>query len=213
MRNVLKRVVPRRVVTRRLRDSNGRSILFTFDDGPDPSVTPHVLDLLGKHNARAIFFVIGELADRHPALIQQIRAHGHAIGNHTYSHSLDWFPPRNLSLRAKSRDIAQCQRLLGTHQDSGRLFRPPGGRLAISTIIATALHQLRLITWSLDIKDWSFETTEQARVGAEHLLAEVCGGDIILLHESGPFLLDVLRRVLPELDAQGYDLHTGITLL
>jgi peptidoglycan/xylan/chitin deacetylase (PgdA/CDA1 family) len=64
----------------------GRRIAMTFDDGPNPKYTPGLLELLARHDAKATFFLIGEWAEREPALIREIVAAGHAIGNHTNTH-------------------------------------------------------------------------------------------------------------------------------
>src|SRR5262249_10657688 len=63
------------------------AVCLTFDDGPDPTYTPAVLDVLKSHAVSATFFVIGQKAERHPDLIRRMAAEGHVIGNHTYSHS------------------------------------------------------------------------------------------------------------------------------
>ena len=62
-------------------------ILFTFDDGPHPTLTPIILNILKEHNIHAIFFVIGKNAEENPEIIKRIIANGHQIGIHTYSHS------------------------------------------------------------------------------------------------------------------------------
>ena len=63
-----------------------KSIYLTFDDGPDPEITPWVLSILEKHHIKATFFCVGENVNKHFPIIEKIVARGHAIGNHTYSH-------------------------------------------------------------------------------------------------------------------------------
>ena len=74
------------VIRRRLRTFEPKLLALTFDDGPDPKVTPKILESLRKHNARATFFVLGSNAARHPELMREIADQGHAIGSHTASH-------------------------------------------------------------------------------------------------------------------------------
>lgn len=62
-------------------------IYLTFDDGPNPPYTEQILDILSRHGAKAVFFVCGKNAERHPELVRRIVADGHALGNHSYSHS------------------------------------------------------------------------------------------------------------------------------
>ncbi|MCK4345957.1 MAG: polysaccharide deacetylase family protein, partial [Bacteroidales bacterium] len=65
-------------------------VFLTFDDGPDPEVTPWVLDLLNQYNAKATFFCLGKNVERHPDIFQRIKDEGHAVGNHSYSHLDGW---------------------------------------------------------------------------------------------------------------------------
>src|SRR3990170_5445640 len=65
-------------------------IYLTFDDGPDPEITPWVLDTLKKYNAKATFFCIGENVQKYPAIFKQIIDNNHAVGNHTFSHPNGW---------------------------------------------------------------------------------------------------------------------------
>ena len=80
--------------------------LLTFDDGPDPDTTPRVLDGLDDAGAKAIFFVIGERAKKHPALLRRIVESGHEIGNHSYSHK------RFGSFREVFADLRECQSIV-----------------------------------------------------------------------------------------------------
>src|SRR6266540_3668302 len=73
------------VISRGMRGTKG--VALTFDDGPDPEVTPRLLELLARHGVTATFFVIGARAERYPEIMRAILAGGHAVGNHSYSHS------------------------------------------------------------------------------------------------------------------------------
>ena len=97
-------------------------VALTFDDGPDPVHTPQVLDILRRSGATATFFLIGERAEAHPALVARIKAEGHEVGNHymtkrhTYRHADEVF----LSL------LERTERAAGI-AGPRKLFRPPGG--------------------------------------------------------------------------------------
>ena len=67
----------------------GRVVALTFDDGPDPEITPRVLDLLRERGVRATFFLVGAKAERHPELVRRIAAEGHDTGIHTWEHAAD----------------------------------------------------------------------------------------------------------------------------
>ena len=87
----------------------GRVVALTFDDGPDPEMTPHVLDLLRERGVRATFFLVGAKAERHPELVRRIAAEGHDTGIHTWEHAAG-FPMR--SSRAMTADILRCRESL-----------------------------------------------------------------------------------------------------
>ena len=89
----------------------GNRVALTFDDGPDPEVTPRVLELLARHQAPATFFLVAAKAERHPGLVQAILDGGHTLGNHSYSH----FPFLMLKGRAAlRREIEQAQAVFRT---------------------------------------------------------------------------------------------------
>src|SRR3569833_288726 len=69
---------------------SGNRIFVTFDDGPIPIVTPFVLNILQKYDAKATFFCIGDNVNKHPDIFEQVKKAGHAIGNHTYNHLKGW---------------------------------------------------------------------------------------------------------------------------
>lgn len=99
-----------------------RELVLTFDDGPDPQWTPKVLDVLKKHDARAVFFITGTMASRYPDLVQRMVDEGHEIGLHTFNHP-------DLTLQSKSRvdwELSQNQlALAGAAGIRTSLFRPP----------------------------------------------------------------------------------------
>ena len=99
-------------------------VALTFDDGPDPDVTPLVLDLLDRHGARATFFCIGQRATAQPALMREIRARGHGIGNHTMHHPL-WFAL--LGVGGQRRELAAAEAALLQTGATNGLVRAPLG--------------------------------------------------------------------------------------
>jgi peptidoglycan/xylan/chitin deacetylase (PgdA/CDA1 family) len=110
------------VISRGGRDR--RQVALTFDDGPDPAVTPQVLDLLKRHRLPATFFIAGIKAEAHPALVREILRQGHTIGNHSYHHD------PLLMLRSRARlaaEIAGTQEALARFGIRPIAFRPPVG--------------------------------------------------------------------------------------
>ncbi|RXZ43870.1 polysaccharide deacetylase family protein [Crenobacter cavernae] len=184
-------------------------VAVTIDDGPDPEVTPRVLDLLDEAGARATFFCIGQQARRYPALCREIVARGHAVENHSqhHHHSFSLSGPWAL---AREVDAAQAT-LAEITGVAPRFFRAPAGLR--NPFLEPVLHRrgLRLASWTRR----AFDTRQNspARVLAI-LTRDLAGGDILLLHDahaartlSGqPVILDVLPGLLGAIRLRG--LHT-----
>lgn len=181
-------------------------IALTFDDGPDPEVTPHVLDLLDATGAKATFFCIGQLARRHPALVRDIVTRGHEIGNHTDRH------PNHFSLfgpRAIAREVGAAQRsLTDLSGQPPRFFRAVAGLRNPFLEPVLAQHDLNLATWS----HRAFDTARKQPGPALQRLARQRGpGDILLLHDGHaaitaagqPLVLEILPTLLDELQRIG----------
>jgi len=215
LRALLKAMLPRALVTTRLR-GGGRSVLLTFDDGPHAEVTPAVLDRLDRYRARAVFFLIGRRIKRAPHIPAQIRERGHVLGNHSHLHRDRYVLPERGSPRFCEyyRDSQRCQAAIERHAgERPALFRPPGGRLTPVTVLVPKLLKLRCVTWSRESSDWRFRSPAEARDGGTALAAAVTPGDIVLLHDDNPCVLDVLDVLLPELVRRDLDLASGIRLL
>lgn len=186
-------------------------IALSFDDGPDPEVTPQVLDLLDAAGARATFFCIAEHARRHAALTRAIVARGHSVQNHTASHRHHF---SLLGPRGFEREISSAQSTLadltGTQP---HCFRAPAGLR--NPLLDPVLHRLdlHLVSWTrrgLDTVDGS------AKRVLARLLRDLAARDILLLHDghcrqgaSGrPVVLEVLPMLLERLRLAGLDTVT-----
>lgn len=183
----------------RLPADAGRRIALTIDDGPDPEVTPRVLDLLERHDARATFFCIGDLARRHPHWIEAIVARGHAVENHSQRHRHTFSLTGPAALR---REIAAAQQTLteltGTRP---QFFRAPAG-------LRNPFLEPVLCELGLQLASWTrrgFDTrTRDAGVVAQRLLHGLAPRDILLVHDGHaardargvPVVLDVLPALL-----------------
>ena len=176
-----------------------RELALTFDDGPDPEVTPRVLDLLDAAGARASFFCIGRRAREHPALVREIVARGHRVENHGDKHSKAFGTYGYTRMRA---DIAAAQATLAdlTGQ-SPRFFRPLAGVRSPILDPVLARLDLRLACWTRR----GFDTVrgDPERV-YQRLVRGLTPGDILLLHDGHvartrggePVSLAVLPRLL-----------------
>lgn len=194
--------VPARWILTRLPDASHRRRLYlTFDDGPNPEYTPSLLDLLDMHEAKASFFLIGEQIEHHPALARRIADAGHTLGNHSYSHPQF----ERLSLAEQIEEIQRTECLLYSVDGRPRhMFRPPRGVLPLSMVARCFRERQRICMWSYDTHDYS-------RKPVGHLLPmiqrhPVRSGDILLMHDDGGLVLELLRVLLPEWRRQGFEL-------
>lgn len=179
---------------------------LTFDDGPDPEVTPAVLDLLDGAGARASFFCIARRAERHPGLLREILRRGHTVENHSWRHPYGFaaFGPR-----AIRREVERAQAALehiGGHRP--RFFRPPAGlrNPLLEPVLADL--GLRLASWTR--RGYDGVVSDPALV-AHRLHRGLAAGDLLLLHDRRPVraaagravVLDVLPGLLSALIARG----------
>ncbi len=181
-------------------------IALTIDDGPDPEITPAVLDLLDAAGVRATFFCIGERALAEPALVAEIVRRGHAVENHSHHHRhhFSLFGPRRLTA-----DVADAQRALaGLAGSAPRFFRPPAGLRNPFLEPVLARQGLLLASWTRR----AFDTREgDAATVLQRLTYRLAAGDILLLHDGHAartaagraVILDVLPALLEHVRAAG----------
>lgn len=174
-------------------------IAITFDDGPDPEVTPVVLDLLDERAVKASFFCIGDRARAHPDLCREIARRGHAVENHSCGHPVSF---AFMTIGGFRREIGRAQATLAELSGSApRYFRPPAGLR--NPLLDPALHGLglRLATWTR--RGFDTRSRDPASVAAR-LAGRLGAGDILLLHDGNsarsssgrPVVLEALPRVL-----------------
>ena len=107
-----------------INNSNGeKSLYLTFDDGPEPEITPWVLRKLDEYRINATFFCIGKRMETNPELVTDIQVRGNVIGNHTYSHLNGWNTSKSVYLN----DVSKCSEICET-----KLFRPPYGKIGLA---------------------------------------------------------------------------------
>lgn len=181
-------------------------VALTFDDGPNPELTPRVLDILDAHGARATFFCIAEKAARHPELTREIARRGHAVENHSNAHEHTF---AFLMLAGLRRDLTAAQTtILALTGAAPRFFRPPMGFR--NPLLDPVLHDmgLRLVSWTR--RGYDTNPRHVATV-AERLENGLAAGDILLMHDGQaaltaagtPVVLDVLPRLLGTLQRRG----------
>ncbi|MGG0462575.1 polysaccharide deacetylase family protein [Priestia aryabhattai] len=181
-------------------------IAFTFDDGPNPIYTPILLDLLKKHEVKATFFVVGTKAEKYPELIQRMHSEGHLIGIHNYVHHSNWFMSpwkvRN-GLKNTAKVIKSITGVTPIY------YRPPWGMLNLFDFMRRGKY--KIILWSIMAEDWR---TSGGSEKIKQRLANIKGGDVILLHDCGDTLgaefeaprntINALRDVLKTVKTKGF---------
>lgn len=181
-------------------------VALTIDDGPDPELTPAVLDILAAHGARATFFCIARRAAEHPALVAAIVARGHSVQNHSHQHR------HNFSLlgpRGFADELQRAQQVLGALSGQApRFFRAPAG-------LRNPFLQPVLARLGLQLTSWTrrgFDTRERdPQVVLQRLTRGLAAGDILLLHDGHaargddgvPVVLAVLPALLQRIQAMG----------
>jgi len=187
-----------------------KRIALTFDDGPHPTQTPEILDILREYGIRATFFVIGQNAEWYGDCLSMVYAEGHEIGNHSFSHA-------NLTEAGYDgvcREIDEAERLIGERIEyRPHLLRPPGGQIGEDLYRAAGERDYTVVCWSVDTLDWAHTPPE---VIAENVLTNAEGGDIILFHDyiSGESPTPAaLRVIIPKLLERGYRFVTVSELM
>src|SRR5262249_52060460 len=133
------------------RTNSPRKLAITFDDGPNPALTPQLLDLLENNKAKATFFVIGKFARECPDLVRETAARGHLIANHTQTHpNLFW-----LSSAAIKDELQQCTGAIAEILCAPpKWFRPPYGFRNPWVVAAATGLSMRTVMWTLLPGDW-----------------------------------------------------------
>ena len=188
-------------------------IALTFDDGPDPSETPAILDLLSQYEAKATFFVIGKRVKQYPQLVMREMMEGHEIANHTYNHP--YFNQRYSTTRMISEMEQTNEAIFQVTGQKPHLFRPPGGYYSQKLVhVSKDLHfKIILWSWHQDTEDWN---TPGVHKIVNKVLNNARNGDIVLFHdhvEGKTQTIAALTQILPELKKKGFRFVTVSELL
>lgn len=184
-------------------------VCLTFDNGPDPIVTPYVLDVLARHGASALFFVLGHKLDAPNGLdlARRIRDAGHRLGNHSYSHEI----PLGVDTRPDhvELEIVRTEARLAHVWDGPRWFRPFGGGgklgphlFSTASVEYLTQHGYTCVLWNSVPEDWLDATGWVARA-LDH--AERQDHTLVVLHDYLPEPMERLDEFLTELVARGHE--------
>ncbi len=157
------------------KDAAEPTVYLTFDDGPNPTTTPLVLEALKQYDAQATFFCVGHNVEKYPEWLETLTEAGHAVGNHTHNHLNGWQTPTRDYLA----NIETAQRLM-----NAKLFRPPYGKITFRQArrLRAAYPGMRIIMWSVLSGD--FDEAISGETCLENVLSRLQPGDIVIFHDS-----------------------------
>lgn len=186
-----------------------KDIALTFDDGPNPDVTPKVLHILAQHCIKASFFLVGIYARARPDLVRQEAAAGHVIGAHTYTHPDNL---RRLDVAAAESEIARgfkaVQDSLAGAPEADRaqlapFFRFPGLNDSRTLMAWLGQRQTAVVGADIGADDWKRITPDEIQRRAVRYAVE-SGGGILILHDTHPHTAEALPGIIAALEARGF---------
>lgn len=149
-----------------------RAIYLTFDDGPNPKVTPLTLEILEQFGAKATFFLVGENAANYPHLCEEIVERGHSIGNHTFNH----LKGTDFSVADYVENVRKAEKYI-----SSRIFRPPYGRITPKQVKALKA-DYTIVMW--DIITYDYDRTVSPTAIIDLIKKRSRNGSIVVFHDS-----------------------------
>jgi peptidoglycan/xylan/chitin deacetylase (PgdA/CDA1 family) len=183
--------------------SGGPEILFTFDDGPNPRTTPHVLDILAQHHIHAVFFLVGEMAENKnpkvPALIHRILREGHVIATHTMKHKDLCRVPEVDAVHDLDDGKAIIEQVAGVPT---AWFRAPFGARCDRLERMLAERHLAHFHWDLDPQEWKHGNAARTVTYVTRELGRAYGRNVLLMHDIKQATVKALPQILDWIDAE-----------
>ncbi|CAM3448687.1 polysaccharide deacetylase family protein [Paenibacillus lupini] len=193
---------------------NSKRVALTFDDAPDPRFTPQILDVLASYDVCATFFVVGNRAAKHPALVQRIHREGHTIGNHSYNHAvMSQLKDRDFHSQIWKTD-AIVSSIIGYHP---RFVRPPYGEMLPAQVAWSKKSGYTVVNWDVDSVDWRNNPSSTSIL--RNIKKTLQPGSIVLQHAGGGYGQDLsgtiqaLPVLISQLRQKGYQFVTLPELL
>lgn len=172
-----------------------KTLYLTFDDGPHPLITPKVLEILRKYDAKATFFCIGNNVRKYPETFKLIKQEGHSIGCHTFNHENGW----NTKTGDYIKSFNEANALIHSN-----LFRPPHGKIKRSQL--KQLKDKKIVAWTVIAYDWDHALSHDAVY--HNVIKNAYDGAIVAFHDSEKAynnMISALPRVLEYYHNQGFE--------
>lgn len=179
-----------------------KKLYLTFDDGPHPTITPQVLEILKKFNAKATFFCIGNNVNKYKETFELIKKEGHSVGNHTFNHERGWKTKTSDYIKSVKEADALIQ---------SPLFRPPHGRIkssqirAIKNLRISESQNLKIVAWTVISYDWDKSLSPEDCFN--NVIKNSDDGSIIVFHDSEKAvdnMIPALTKVLEYYTDKGF---------
>lgn len=188
-------------------DPSKPMIAITFDDGPHGEITPQLLDLFNQNGGRATFCIVGSRIKGRESIIQRMAKESFEIGNHTWDHAkLLKMNREEIKVQIKSVN----DKVFELTGKTPVFLRPTYGAFNDDMKSVTKELGMFMMNWTIDSEDW---LSRDAETVYQKVMAEVKDGRVILCHDLYPSTLEAMKRIVPELTAQGYQLVTVSELM
>ncbi len=183
-----------------------KKIYLTFDCGYELGYTSTILDILDRKNVKAAFFITGQFIETRPDLVKRMNSSGHLVCSHTWSHpdlstiSHDTFIQELSRLEQKYTELTGVQLY--------HYLRPPMGNYSVTSLKWTKEAGYQTVFWSMAFADWDPNNQPGAEYAYQHVVSNIHPGAVILLHAVSKSDTEALERIIPDLQAQGYNFST-----
>ena len=182
-------------------DPSKPMVAITFDDGPNPDTTNVMLDAIEKNYAKCTFFVLGQNAEYYPEVVKREYELGQQVGTHTYSHQQLTKLQGSALTQEIEKGVKAIEAAIGV---APILMRPPYGAYNDTVRAEAKKYGLCCVNWSLDTEDWRTKNAD----ATYQMVMKVVDGDVVLLHDIHEYNVDAVKRFIPDLMEQGFQLVT-----
>lgn len=179
---------------------NSKKIAFTFDDGPNPDITPKLLEGLKERGVKATFFLIGQEVAKYPNLVKMIHDQGHQIANHSWNHESLSSISKDEVLFQVNKTNEMIESIVGVRP---QYIRPPYGN---TTKVIEEFTDMIQVTWDIDTRDWEETATKEQII--EAVRKNLDTEQIVLMHDFKETTLEAALFLLDELKEMGYQFIT-----
>lgn len=185
-------------------DTNSKVLYLTFDEGYENGNTPKILDVLKDENVPAAFFVVKPYIKTCPDIVKRMVDEGHLVCNHSSHHPSMASITDTTKFNKEFTDVEdEYKSLIG--EDMPKFFRPPMGKYSKNSLIKTQALGYKTIFWSFAYKDWITDKQPEPDVAIKKIVSCAHPGSIILLHAVSDTNSKVLKTVIQQLKAEGYE--------